>query len=193
MDITPSYLEAADEAARKLVAAINLHLAKLNLPLYSEPKEMPDVYVDNAFGRSNLDHHSTKHFMQLANLAKEYGSAREHLSLLAHPHQTVYIPQDFSEPFETGFKEEIFGEAVEVWAGSIPKLFAELTELAPHLGVPLKNDFLSDEVAEKINEFELLSDDDDGKYVENERTAWLALYEGARLALEHKVALSLSG
>jgi hypothetical protein len=57
----------------------------------------------------------------------------------------------------------------------------------------LENGVLSDEVAAKINEFELLTEDDDGELAEDERTAWLALYEGTRLAVENKVALSLAG
>ena len=193
MGIVPSYVEEAEDSARELISAINFRLQEQNLPLYSEPNEPPDVYVDDVFGRSELDHHSSNCFMQLAEIAEEHNSPRQHLAILANPYRAVFLPQDFSEPFETGYKEEIFDELMEVWAGSAPKLLEQLIELAPHLGIPLKNGFVSDEVAAKINEFELLSDDDDGELAEDERTAWLALYEGARLAVENNVAVLLAG
>lgn len=193
MGIIPSYVEDAEDSARELIAAINSRLQEQNLPLYSDSEEPPDVYVDNLFGRSELDHHSASSFTQLADLAEEYDSARQHLAILVNPYRVVFLPQDFSEPFETGYEEEIFGELMEVWTGSAPKLLKELTELALHLGIPLEDGVLSDEVAAKINEFELLSEDDDGELAEDGRTAWLALYEGARLAIENKVALSLAG
>ena len=193
MGIVASYVEEAEDSARELIAAINTRLQEQNLPLYSEPDELPDVYVNDVFGRSELDHHSAGCFVQLANLAEEHNSARQHLAILANPYRVVFLPQVFDEPFETGYKEQIFGDLLEVWAGSAPRLLAELTELAPHLGIPLENGVLTDDVAAKINEFELLTEDDDGELSEDERTAWLALYEGARLAVENKVALSLAG
>jgi hypothetical protein len=168
-------------------------LQEQNLPLYSEPDEPPDVYVDDVFGRSELDHHSASCFVQLAEIAEERNSARQHLAILVNPYRAVFLPLNFSEPFNTGYKEEIFGELMEVWAGSAQRLLSELAELAPHLGIPLENGVLSDEVAAKINEFELLTENDDGDLAEDERTACLALYEGARLAVENKVALSLAG
>ena len=193
MGIVPSYTEEAEDSARELLAAINSRLQEQNLPLYSEPDEPPDVYVDDIFGRSELDHHSAGCFVELADLAEQHNSTRQHLAILANPYRAVFLPQDLGEPFETGYKEEIFGDLLEVWAGSAPKLLDELTELAQYLGIPLENGVLSDEVAAKINEFELLTEDDDGELSEDERTAWLALYEGARLAFENKVALSLAG
>lgn len=193
MGIVPSYSEEAEDSARQLIAAINSRLRERNLPLYTEQSEPPDVYVDDVFGRSELDHHSASCFAELADLAEQHHSARQHLAILTNPYRAVFLPQDFGEPFKTGYKEEIFGGSLEVWAGSAPKLLGELTELAPHLGIPLDNSVLTDEIAAKVNEFELLTEDDDGELSEDERTAWLALYEGARLAVENKVALSLAG
>ena len=193
MGIVPSYTEEAEDSARELIAAINSRLQEQNLPLYFEPDESPDVYVDDVFGRSELDHHSASRFVELAEIAEEHNPSRHHLAILANPYRAVFLPQDFSEPFETGYEEEIFGDLLEVWAGSAAKLLEELTELAPHLGIPLENGILTDNVAVKINEFELLTEDDDGELSEDERTAWLALYEGARLAVENKVALSIAG
>lgn len=193
MGIVPSYTEDAENSARELVAAINSRLQEQTLPLYSEPDEPPDVYADYMFGRSELDHHIANYFVRLAEIAEERNSARQHLAILINPYRVVFLPQDFRNPFETGYNEEIFGDLLEVWAGSAQRLLNELTELAPHLGIPLENGVLSDEIASKINEFELLTEEDDGELAEDERTAWLALYEGARLAIENNIALSLAG
>lgn len=193
MGIVPSYTEEAENSARQLVAVINSRLQEQNLPPYSEPDEPLDVYVDDVFGRSELDHHSASCFVELANLAEQHNSTRQHLVILTNPYRAVFLPQDFGKPFETGYKEEILGDLLEVWVGSAQRLLSELAELASHLGIPLENGILSDEVAAKINEFELLTEDDDGELAEDERTAWLALYEGARLAVENKIALTLAG
>ena len=45
----------------------------------------------------------------------------------------------------------------------------------------------------RIDDFAPLYPDDDGSLAEDERTAWLLLHEGARLSIEHDVALSLAG
>jgi hypothetical protein len=135
MGIAPSYTEEAENSARELIVAINSRLQEQNLPLYSEPDELPDVYVDDVFGRSELDHHSASCFVQLAEIAEERNSARQHLAILVNPYRAVFLPLDFSEPFDTGYKEEIFDELMEVWAGSAPRLLNELAELAPYLGI----------------------------------------------------------
>ncbi len=54
--------------------------------------------------------------------------------------------------------------------------------------VPLSND-----IAARINDFAPLFDDDDCQFAEDERTAWLLLHEGARMAMKHSIALFLAG
>lgn len=191
--IIPSYLEEAEDSAKKLVEAINLRLKELNFSAYSEPDEIPDVYDDSLFGRSELDHHSANSLAALAYFAEENKLDMKHLSLLTNPYRVVFLPLEFNEPFETGHNEEVFDEQMQVWAGSSQKLLEELSELAPMIGIPLSNTGLSDDIATKINEFEMLSEDDNGELAEDERTAWLVMYEGARLSVENKVALSLAG
>lgn len=71
-------------------------------------------------------------------------------------------------------------------------LEAELIAGAGVLGIPLVEGRLTDAVADRINELERLTADDDGELLD-ERTAWLVMYEGARLSVEHGVALSLAG
>jgi hypothetical protein len=71
-------------------------------------------------------------------------------------------------------------------------LLNELRLLAGKLGIPLTNGDVTDATALAINAFEPLYEGDSTELAEDERTAWLALYEGARLALQHNVALTLA-
>jgi hypothetical protein len=73
------------------------------------------------------------------------------------------------------------------------KYLQELITVGPELGIPLLRGELSDEAARRINHCDPLYDGDDVITVENLRTAWLVLYEGARLAARHGVALVLAG
>lgn len=64
---------------------------------------------------------------------------------------------------------------------------------ARNIGIPLVNGELADETAAAIRRFPALQNGDSIELIEDERTAWLALYEGARLAVEHRLALTLAG
>jgi hypothetical protein len=101
-------------------------------------------------------------------------------------------PPTLCPPAPTEYYERIGGEDTQIWVGSLPRLLTELKQLAGQLGIPLVNGELADETASAINGFEPLRNGD-SVLIEDERTAWLALYEGARLALEHRVALTLAG
>jgi hypothetical protein len=84
-------------------------------------------------------------------------------------------------------------EEPRIWTGSAVRLKKELATIAPAFGIPLVGDELADETALKINDFAPLFDGDKCDLAEDERTAWLLMYEGARLASGHHVALSLAG
>ena len=105
----------------------------------------------------------------------------------------VFVPDEFEEPVLTDHAEHLFGKAVRIWVGSAPRLLKELADLAPAVGVPLEDGRLSDEVASKINDFAPLYSGDDCAMADDQRTAWLALFEGTRLAIEHQVPLCLAG
>jgi hypothetical protein len=193
MGIRSSFVEEAQDAASTFIAAVNRALADRDLPPYLDPAEAPHVYADHLFGRSALDHHSSRVLVDIANLG---ASARErpNLGLIRdNPFRVAFLPIEFSPPLQTEYFEQIGGDRFRIWAGSLPHLHLELSTIASDLGIPLKNGNLTDEVAAAINEFEPLYDGDSAELAENERTAWLALYEGARLALERNVALSLAG
>jgi hypothetical protein len=110
-----------------------------------------------------------------------------------NPHRAVFLPRSLPRPLATGCCEQNGGEPVPVWAGSLVELLRELLSLGTQLRIPLTNGELADETANSINMFRPFHELDSTKLIEIYRTAWLALYEGARLALENGVALTLAG
>lgn len=195
MTIRASYVEKAREAATRYALAVDAALKSKGLEGYSDPKRAPDVYKDGNFGRSCLDHHSAGALVAIGEMAEEdEDPPSPHLELLAqNPFRVTFVPTDFDAPIALEHTELIAGERPRLWVGSLPRLHAELLRMAPRLGIPLDDGKLDDEVARQIDDGELLSEGDDGALAEDERTAWLLLLEGARLAIEHRVALSLAG
>src|ERR1700751_4184935 len=60
------------------IVSVNRALADRDLPPYLDLAEPPHVYTDHLFGRSALDHHSSRVLVDIANLG---ASAREHRNL----------------------------------------------------------------------------------------------------------------
>ena len=65
--------------------------------------------------------------------------------------------------------------------------------LAGDLGIPVEDGQISDQTAAAINDLRRFREGDSTELIEDWRTAWLALHEGARLAKEAGVALTLAG
>jgi hypothetical protein len=98
--------------------------------------------------------------------------------LLCHSDaEGYYVPIDFDEVI---IDERIPGEML----GSSVRLMDELIEVAPFLNIPLTNGYLTDENAEF-----LAQEEEDSSPFWIERLVWFALYENARLSLEHKTAI----
>ena len=193
MGIGASYVERAKDVGIHYLAAINTALRERGLGAYVDPKSPPNVYRDGLFGRSALDHHSVGAFVALGELAEEEAGFA-HLELLAtNPYRVAFLPTDFAEPFEIQHSELIAGERPRLWVGSAPRLSAELLAMAGRLDIPVAEGAISDAVAQQINAMEPLFEGDTLALAEDERTAWLALFEGARLAVQRGVALSLAG
>jgi hypothetical protein len=132
-------------------------------------------------------------FAEIARLGTN-SSENPNLALIRdNPYRVSFVPADFAPPTPTEYYERIGGEGVQIWVGSLPHLLRELNQLAAQLGIPLTNGELRDETAAAINSFEALHNGDSTELIEDKRTAWAALYEGARLALEHRIALTLAG
>jgi len=60
----------------------------------------------------------------------------------------------------------------------------DLTWLAADLGIPTADGRISDSIATAINDFKPFHEGESAELIEDWRTAWLALHEGARLAKE---------
>ena len=98
--------------------------------------------------------------------------------LLCHSDaEGLYVPVEFTEPM---FHDALPGGI----AGSSYRLLQELIVVAPAIGVALDNQTLSDAEAARIND---LVGSEHGLY--RELCVWLALYEAARLSIEHKTAI----
>jgi hypothetical protein len=193
MGIRSSFVDGAQDAALSFLDAINRALADRGLLPYLDPAEPPLVYTGHLFGRSALDHHSSRVLADIANLSTSAKGCPNLALIRDNPFRVAFLPIDFSFPLQTGYFEQIGGDHIGIWAGSLPRLQMELSSVASDLGIPLKNGNLTDQVAAAINGFEPLYEGDSAELAEDERTAWLTLYEGTRLALEHNVALSLAG
>lgn len=90
-----------------------------------------------------------------------------------------YVPVDFPEILASD-GDDLPGGIL----GSSQRLHAELVFVAPALGIRLQAGELTDEEAARIND---LTEEDDG--LNREFSAWLALFEAARLSIEHKTAI----
>ncbi|MGD0481123.1 MAG: hypothetical protein ABSA42_13195 [Terracidiphilus sp.] len=198
-----------DCPAAAFLDALNRVLAENGIERYDDPEETPRVYRGHLFGRSALDHHSPRVFLELvaiaeasaprSNLAQNQApnliqNQAQNLALIRmNPHRAVFLPRALPKPLATGYCAQNGGEPAAVWAGSLVDLLRELLSLGHELRIPLANGELADETANAINMFRPFHELDSTKLIENYRTAWLALHEGARLALEHDVALTLAG
>jgi hypothetical protein len=194
LGISKSFIQGAEDEARARIAAVNRALEAAGLPAYAEPEKPPSPYVGNRFGRTMIDHQPAEALKDLSFLSIMCLAPAElnHLKLLmVVPLPVVYVPQDFSQQLESG------GGEGKVFLGSAPHLLRCLVALVQDekLAIPLQPDgTLLDVTAERINAREPLFDGDTHHLAsEGLRTAWLMLYEGARLAVKHQTALALAG
>jgi len=193
MGVRCSFGGETNGSVAALLEAMNHVLSENAVECYDDPKEQPRVYRGRMFGRSALDHHSPRVLAEMAAMAESFAPC-PHLALLRNlPHRVVFLPRDLAAPFSTQAIEKNDADPAPSWTGSLPQLLQELAGLAKNLRIPLTDGKLSDETAHSINTFRPFHELDSTKLIESYRTAWLALYEGARLALENGVALTLAG
>jgi hypothetical protein len=192
--VRESFTEDAQQAAEALLEAVNAELAHLGLPLYDEPRELPDVYDGALFGRSALDHDSARLIVDLATRATAATPSPQLERLIQNPYRVVFVPREFEVPVETGFEDRIGGEIYRIWCGSSPRLWRETLRSADVFGIPLTAGALKDETARHINEYEALgAGDGRAEELGDLRTTWLTLHEAARLSSTTGVALCLAG
>ena len=107
---------------------------------------------------------------------EEYQNMTSHL--LCHSDaEGFYAPIDFQDVIAD---DRLVGGLL----GSSFRLRDELIEIAPALGISLQNGQLSDEEADAVN-----AGTEDGMPLSIEKMAWIALYEAARLSIQHKTAI----
>lgn len=102
--------------------------------------------------------------------------------LLCHSDcEGFYLPIDFDDLImDAEDDDRIQGGLL----GSSYRLKEELVQIAPSLGITLDGDRLSDAEAKRING---VAESDDG--LSTEHMVWIALFEAARLSIEHKTAI----
>jgi hypothetical protein len=193
MGIRSSYIKEAQASGGAFVESINHALIGIGIEPYLDPDRAPDVYSGHLFGRSELDHHSSRVLAEVASIGASSRQSPNLALIRDNPFRVGFVPANFPLPFPSGYKERIGGSPIEIWVGSLPQLLAELKLLAADLRIPLIHGDLADETAAAINAWLPLYAGDSTELSEDERTAWLAIYEGARLASEHKVALTFAG
>lgn len=197
-------LESDPEGAewfREELARINRLLGENGLPLHMEPREMPVVE-----SRSPLDNYPYAYLHHLRRVVarrledpdwqaeplpegedpaddpaveEERGLMRSHLICHADE-EGYYVPLDFEEVLLDD-SEEIAGGGL---VGSSQRLLAELTVVAPALGIELEEGELSDDEAERI-----AGEVRDKGELWIERAVWLDLFEAARLSIQHNSAI----
>ncbi len=91
-----------------------------------------------------------------------------------------YVPQEFEDVI---YDDTVPGGMI----GSSQHLLRELIRAAPALGIALEHGELSDAEAERINQ---VGESDVGLYREN--TVWIALFEAARLSIQHNTLIVFS-
>lgn len=153
-------------------------LGGMGLPPYLEPASIRSPYRGFRFGRAGTDHIGSSMAAGLARVA-----ASPLLSSLAGDFQSaLFLPDQTND---CCFSFDNYAGAIRV--GPLDGLWRELNVVAPKLGVCLDRcGRLADADAEMICEEGEISGFED---MEDERSAWLLLFEGCRLALEERVAL----
>jgi hypothetical protein len=190
------------EWTRESLARVNDVLAENNLPQHNEPEHLPKMH--NRAGTLSYPysflHHLRRVFARVTNdpdwmpkptpdgddpaedpvLDEEMCLMSSHL--LCHSDaEGFYLPIDFNDVIiDDKDQDRIPG----VLLGSSYRLFEELVQIAPKLGIALDDGQLFDAEADKINK-----DAESEKGLWIEKTVWISLFEAARLSIEHKTAV----
>lgn len=189
------------EFLREAFDAANDLLRENKLPPHVEPEQLPPI-----ISRCDLDGFP---YSFLHNLRRVYanleanprwsptGAGEEfdpdsdpvitNQALRGESHLLCHADSEgFYLPIE--FKDILIDESERVpgaMLGSSHRLRAELIKIAPALGIRLDAQSLSDAEADRINAATEEATDD----LWIERTVWLALFEAARLSIEHRAAI----
>jgi hypothetical protein len=187
---------------RKQVAVVNAILAAEGLPLHEEP-----VVSGGTRARRHIASfpYSFLHYLRRAFARVREGLSLEPVKPDEDPAEDAAIEdvasmmdshlvchsdaEGFYVPLE--FREVIFDTETRGlpggMLGSSVRLLAELVEVAPALGIAMRDGRLGDDEAAKLAD----EDETSGPYW-HERLVWLALYENARVSIANKSLLVFS-
>lgn len=188
------------EWLREVFGRVNLLLAQHNLPAHAEPERLPPLHSrarERGFSYSFLHYlrrvaaHAAEDPDWVATplpdgedpardavLAERYYLLDSHL-LCHSDSEGFYLPQDF--------KKVLFGEDEKIpggMVGSSPALLRELVRMAPALGIRLEESQLTDVEVARLTD---LIAGNAGIF--RELIVWIALFEAARLSIEHGAAI----
>jgi hypothetical protein len=198
------YRQNDEEAAawyEQSLEAVNRCLTAQGLPAHDESEKVQDDsrasltsfpysfihYLRRAYAHRNADPQWIATPLQDSidpgedPLLRQYYAAEILSHLVCHSDaEGFYVPVDFPDVI---FDDELPGGML----GSSQQLMRELVLVAPALGVRLENGRLSDEEAARIDS---LLEEDEGLY--RELSAWILLFECARVSVEQVTAISFS-
>lgn len=200
-DLVENDTEGA-EWLRESFAAINQVLEEIGMPRHDEPEQLPTLHHRAAIDSFPYSYmHYLRRFYAHATsdpdwipcptpadedpaddpvLEEETYMMSSHL--LCHSDaEGFYLPVEFSEVI---VDEQDAGRIPGGLLGSSVALRNELVEITAKLGIEMTGNELSDAEADRVNR-EVANEV--GFWIE--KMVWLALYEAARLSIEHKTAI----
>lgn len=196
-----AWIPGAEQPVVEL-AAVDAALRAAGLRPYREDPDAERVArryeTLHGHARSAFDHSGSGSLRALGALGVHFlAGAAGPLADLAECAELRFVPGEFPQRLEAPALP-----SGTLW--STGALLAALRSLAPHLGVPLDGDTVTDEVADALNAYEPLGPEDDGALRggppgdrwdlrEDHRANWLALFEFARVAHAFDAALVLGG
>lgn len=195
LGIRESYTEEAQNIAENFLLEINYSLKNVGIEKYFEPRLIPDVYNNDFFGESALDHHNSEVLRELGELISSKINKPHGILIKLNPYRVAFLPIDFKRPLTTNHIEQFFGDQnVAINVGSSIRFFQELLEIAVYLNIKIDDGKITQEQINLINELIPFEKDDERKeQILNLRSAWLLCFEGAKLSIENNIALSLAG
>jgi hypothetical protein len=171
LGIRNSFTDDAQLNASEFIDAINEVVRAHGVGNYIDPIGTPNIYENNLFGRSALDHHSSRVFVDIARLSTERRNSPNLALIRDNPYRVVFLPVDFTQPVVSRYEDLIHGSRSPIWIGSLAGLIVELELLSADLGIPLASGQLANETAEAINDFKPFNREDSIELIENQRTA----------------------
>ncbi len=154
--------------------AMNTVLVEQGVSTHTEPTAIVDM--KNRAASNDFSYGKIFQLRQLYTDTMDGHSSESHL-VCHSDFDGFYLPVEFHN---VSNDKRIQG----TFLGSSYELMKELVSLAPELGISLRDGILCDEEAAEVNARAWSSDRHS-----DELMAWIALFEAARLSIEHKSAI----